>query len=123
MKEKHKILIVDDNEELCHSLADILELKEYKVACVFDGFKAIETVKKDYFGIIILDIKMPGLSGIETLQFIEKITPKTPVIIITAFADDILYKEGLRNQKICVIRKPIDINLLFQEIENLVTDK
>jgi len=123
LKEKQRILIVDDNEELCHSLSDILELENYKTTCVFNGHQAIETLKTDSFKIILLDIKMPGLSGIETLQVIKEITPTTPLIIITAFADDILYKEGLRDQKVCVIQKPIDIALLFQKIGNMLSGK
>jgi len=56
LKEPYKILIVDDNEDLCHSLSDILELKNYKVTSVYNGHQAIEAIKKEYFNIILLDI-------------------------------------------------------------------
>ncbi|MFH1191837.1 MAG: response regulator, partial [Candidatus Omnitrophota bacterium] len=86
MRLKHKILIVDDNKLLCHNLKDILELKGYQVICVYDGDQAIEAVKNDRFNVALMDVKMPGKNGIDTLKTLKQIAPELTVIFITAFA-------------------------------------
>lgn len=120
MISKRKVLIVDDNEKLCRNLADILELKGYEVNVVFDGYQAIEAVKKEHFNVILMDVKMPGLSGIETLKILKQIAPNMAVIMITAFADDVFFKEGLKSADFRVIQKPIDIDKFLIALENAV---
>ena len=118
MTRKRKILIVDDNEELCKNLSDILELKGYDVATAYDGYQALDAVKKDSFNIAIMDIKMPGMSGVDTLKILKQVAPGLTVILITAFADDTFYKEGLKNNiDYEVIQKPIDMDQLLAMLE------
>lgn len=123
MNSKHKILIVDDNEDLCKNIADILELKGYTVRTVYDGFQAIDAVKDDNFSIVLMDVKMPGLNGIDTLKILKQIAPVTAFIMITAFADDVFYKEGLKSGDFTVIQKPIDIDKVLVMIENVFRKK
>lgn len=115
--EKIKILVVDDNEEFCENMKDILEVKDYEVEVVYDGFSAIEIVKQKKFDIILLDIKMPIMNGLETYKKIKKITPDTKVFMITAYAVEDLIKEALKEGAFGVLRKPIDFNKLFDLIE------
>ncbi len=123
MKTKHSILIVDDNEELCKNLCDILELKGYDAQKAYDGYHAIECINSKDFSIVIMDIKMPGISGLDTLKILNQLNPKTTVIMITAFADDILYKEGLKNDAFKIIQKPIDIDKLLNILAEIVIKK
>lgn len=116
---KRKILIVDDNVELCKNLSDILELKGYKVISAYDGHQAIKAVKKDNFNIVFMDVKMPGMNGIDTLKILRQIAPGLAVILITAFADDIFYKESLKSGDFEIIQKPIDIDKLLVILENI----
>lgn len=120
---KQSILIVDDNEELCKNLCDILEFKGYEAHTAYDGYHAIECINSKNFSIVIMDIKMPGINGLETLKILKQLNPKTTVIMITAFADDILYKEGLKNDDFKIIQKPIDMDKLLALIENTLTNK
>jgi DNA-binding response OmpR family regulator len=120
MRLKDKILIVDDNKLLCDNLKDILKFKGYNIACVYDGHEAIKAVKEDDFKIVLMDIKMPGMSGIDTLKSLKKIAPGLTVIFITAFADDIFYKEGLKSGDFEVITKPIDIDKFLGRLEEIV---
>ena len=118
MAEKRKILIVDDNKELCKNLADILELKGYDCAIANDGYQALNAVKNGRFDFAVMDVKMPGMSGVDTLKVFKQIAPDMAVILITAFADDIFYKEGLKkNVDFDVIQKPIDIDQLLVMLE------
>ncbi len=118
MSLKRKILIVDDNIELCTNLLDILELKGYEVTVVYEGVKAIEAIKNCKFNAVLMDVNMPGLSGIETLKILKQIAPQLVIIMITAYADDIFYREGLKSGDYMVIQKPIDIDKLFILLEH-----
>ncbi len=109
MSQKFKLLIVDDNQDLCESLLDILELKGYEVMTVFNGYQAIAAVKKEQFNLVLMDVKMPGINGIDTLKILKKISPGLKVIMITAFADDVFYRAGLQNGDFEVVRKPLNI--------------
>lgn len=115
-----KILIVDDNRLLCNNLKDILELKGYQVSCVYDGDQAVEAVKNDHFEVALMDVKMPGKSGIDTLKALKQIAPELTVIFITAFADDIFYKEGLKSVDFEVITKPIDIDKFLSRLQEVM---
>ncbi len=117
MRSKSKILIVDDNVLLCNNLKDILVFKGYNVTCVYDGYEAIDAVKKDNFKIVLMDVKMPRMSGIDTLKSLRQIDPDVTVILITAFAEDILYKEGLKSGDFEVITKPIDVDELLGRLK------
>lgn len=117
MNLRKKILIVDDNEELCKNLSDILEYKGYEVTSVYDGYKAIEIFKKEKFEVVLLDVKMPGMNGVDTLRILKQIRSDILIIMITAFADDIFYREGLKNGEFKVIQKPIDVDKLLKILE------
>lgn len=123
MRTKHKILIVDDNEELCQNLTDILELKGYEISKAYDGYHAIESIKLKNFSVVIMDIKMPGINGLDTLKILKQINPKISIIMITAFADDIFYKESKKNNDLKIIQKPIDMDKFLSLIEGILTKK
>ena len=120
MKKKLKILVVDDNECLCKNLLDILDFKGFDAIEVHDGYKAIEIVKKNELDVVLMDVKMPGISGVETLGILKKIAPKLKVILITAFADDEVFKIGLEDCTYTVIQKPMDIDKLIAMIEEVI---
>lgn len=121
--DKRKILIVDDNVELCKNLSDILELKNYETVSVYNGYQAIEAVKNAKFDIVLMDVKMPGMNGIDALKALKQIAPHTLVIMITAFADDIFYKEGLKSGDVLVIQKPIDMDRLLSLLDSAAAEK
>ncbi len=123
MEEKHNILVVDDNEKLCKNLCDILELKGYDVYKAYDGYHAIECINTTNFSIVIMDIKMPGINGLDTLKILKRLTPNTSFIMITAFADDIFYKENFKNEDLKIVQKPIDMDKLLSVIEATIKKK
>lgn len=117
---KTKILIVDDNKLLCSNLKDILELKGYSVSCVYDGLEAVKAVKEDSFTVALMDIKMPGMNGIDTLKTLKQINPELIVIFITAFRDDIFCEEGLKSGACEIITKPFDIDKFLGRLEEVI---
>lgn len=112
-----KILVVDDNEEFCQNVKDILEMKDYAVATAYDGFKAVELVKQDGFDLVLMDVKMPKMDGVATFKRIQEIAPDTPVIMVTAFAVEDLIREALREGAFGSLKKPLDFDEIFELIE------
>jgi len=114
---KSKVLIVDDNERFCNNMVDILELKGYDIQGVYNGYQAIEAVKKQKFDVILLDFKLPNMNGIETLRILKGIDPDINVIMMTGFADDVINKDEIVNNNLKIIQKPVDIDKLCVMLE------
>ena len=114
MSEQTTVLIVDDNQGFCQNVKDILELKGYEVATAYDGFEAIELVKQNGFSVVLMDVKMPAMDGVETFKKIKELAPDTPVIMLTAFAVEELLREALREGAFGFLRKPLDFDKLFR---------
>ncbi|MFH1124032.1 MAG: response regulator [Pseudomonadota bacterium] len=122
MPKKLIILSVDDDLEFCQNAADIFEMKGYEVAIASDGFKALELVKQIGFDLVLMDIMMPLMDGVETLKKIKEIAPGMPVIMVSAYGVEDLVKEALREEAFGFLRKPVDFEKLYILIER-ATDK
>ena len=81
---KANILVVDDEKIARKSLADILRLEGYDVLAVEDGPKAIDSLTDQEFDLMLLDIRMPGMDGIEVMQKAIEVSPDTQIIMLTA---------------------------------------
>ena len=112
-----KVLVVDDDKEFCTSMTDILEAKGYDVESENSGQAAIAKVKEKSFDVILMDIKMPAMNGVEAFKKIKEISPRTAVIMVTAYSLEDLIKEALREGVFGVLRKPLDIDKLIEQIE------
>ena len=83
-----KFLIVDDEQDVVDNVSELFTLRNYNVITATSGTKALEMVKKENPNIIILDIRMPDISGIEVLKEVKKNYPKTRVIMLTGVEDE-----------------------------------
>lgn len=119
MSEKLRILVVDDNEEFCQNLADIMEMKGHRVATAQDGFKAIDLVKRDSFDLVLMDVKMPVMNGVETFKKVKEIAPLLPVVMVTAYQVEELIRDALREGAFGCLNKPLDFHKLFEIIEDV----
>jgi two-component system, NtrC family, response regulator HydG len=121
MKEptvKGRILLVDDNEAFLDSTKDVLEEEGYDIVTASSGNEAIKRVETQPFDLILMDIKMPGLSGVEAFVEIKKRTPGIKVIMCTAYIVEALIKKALTEGAYAVLNKPFEMNLLFRTIDN-----
>ena len=121
MQEKSRILVVDDNEQFCQNVSDILEMKGYEVMTASDGFKALEMIKRNGLDLVLMDIKMPVMDGVETFKKVKEMTPDTPVIMVTAYAVEDLITEALRAGSYGSLKKPLDFDQLLGLIEQATT--
>jgi len=109
MNEKPKILVVDDEESHRIMLRAVLTEEGYRVTEAADGTEAIRAVEKEAFDIILLDIRMTNMDGIEALSEIRKISPLVPVLIMTAYASVKTAVEALKAGAFDYMTKPLDI--------------
>lgn len=109
---KEHILVVDDDKLFLDTVSNTLTKEGYSVVVARSGYEAIQKVKQSFFMLIILDIRMPELDGIETLKKIREIEKKsrlkTAVIIITGYADEMAPVEAIKLGAVDYIFKPFD---------------
>jgi len=107
-----KILVVDDEIEVCKALKEFLSIKGYETFTAQSGKEALSIVAAENPHIVLLDIIMPGMSGIETLEEIKKTAPATGVVMITAVTDEAQGNQALEIGADDFITKPVDLDYL-----------
>ncbi len=117
MPEKVSILLVDDDEETLETISDILQEKGFYVETAKTGKEALEKTKKLVFNIVLLDIKLPDMSGIEVLKVLSEEHFPTMTIMITANATVQNAVDATNFGASAYILKPIDPEALFQAIK------
>jgi len=115
--EKAHILIVDDEESIRTALSDLLKQNGYDVSAAEDGYKAVEKVKDGEWDLAIVDLKMPGLDGIEVLRQINAINPNIVVIIITAYGTVESAVMAMKAGAVDYIMKPFSSDELLIRVE------
>jgi DNA-binding NtrC family response regulator len=120
---KIKVLLVDDEKEFVKTLAQRLELRDISVTTVYSGESAIEMAESIDFGVIILDVLMPNISGIDALKQISKIKPNTPIIMLTGEATVENAIQGMKLGAFDFLMKPTDTELLVEKITQAYTLK
>lgn len=120
---KGRILIVDDEETMRRSLGDILRLDGYHVQTASDGESALESLNRDTFDLMLLDLKMPGMDGLEVLQMASKIAPDTCVILLTAHGSLESAIEALRRQAFDYLLKPSSPKQILQSVGGAIAQR
>ena len=118
----NKILIVDDDPELRANLTEILNDEGYAMEEAASGREAIEKASSEHFSIILLDLMMPGMNGIDTLTELRRISPKTKVIMITAFATVENTVNAIKKGASDYITKPFRIEELLSVIRRTIEE-
>ena len=128
----YKILVVDDDSEMGRLLSDVLQGEGFSVLTLDESLEASRMIKKEEFDVIITDLKMKGLKGLDLLEEAKKVTPLTPVIIITAFgtiesaiqamkmgAYDYITKPFQLDEIVLTVKKALENRLLKKEVARL----
>jgi two-component system, NtrC family, nitrogen regulation response regulator NtrX len=112
------ILLIDDEASIRRTLKEILEFEKYQVLEAPDGFSAIDIFKKSAVDIVLLDIKMPKMDGLEVLDFLQEINPEVPVIMISGHGNIDTAVEAVKKGAFDYISKPPDLNRLLITLRN-----
>lgn len=119
MKDKKSLLVVDDDIAHRTMLRILLEV-EYKVFEADSGFAAIEKIQHTSFDLVLLDVCMPGISGMEVLDRLKACNPLLPVIMMTAYSSNEKAAHALEKGACGYLTKPFDFDNLRQTIEGAV---
>ena len=111
---KCKLLIVDDEKKMVKYLSKRLILRGFDVQTAFSGQEALPLINDHQFDVVLLDVLMPDMDGIETLKRIKEITPSTTVILLTGHPD--AESDGRKWGAFDCILKPFDLNDLVEKI-------
>lgn len=114
--EKIKLLIADDELEFATTLVARLELRNFAVTMVNSGSDALEAVEADTPDVLLLDLKMPDLDGLEVLARLRKNYPDLKVIILTGHGSFEAGREGMELGAYDYIMKPVDLNRLIEVV-------
>ncbi len=112
-----KILVIDDEKSIRNTLREILEYEKFEMDDTADGIEGIEMVKKNQYDVILCDIKMPKMDGIEVLENIIKLCD-TPVVMISGHGNIETAVEAIKKGAFDYIAKPLDLNRLLITIRN-----
>jgi DNA-binding NtrC family response regulator len=117
---KLKVCIVDDEVEFVTTLAERLELRGFEAQIATDGKKALHLIETDPSQVVILDVMMPGMGGLEVLQRIKEINPQIPVILLTGHSSTKEGREGMRLGAFDYLMKPLNIDDLIKKMQEAV---
>jgi DNA-binding response OmpR family regulator len=118
--EKQSVMLVDDEEEFVSALSERLMLRGIEVETALSGEEALAKFGKKQADVIILDVMMPGLSGLEVLRRIKMSYPRTHVILLTGHGSTKEGMEGMRLGAFDYLIKPVDIEELLAKMKEAV---
>jgi two-component system OmpR family response regulator len=113
-----RVLLVDDEEDFRTTLAKRMAKRKVEVAEAESGLAAVELLQNGVFDVVVLDVRMPGMDGIETLRRIKAIRPLVEVIMLTGHASVESGIEGMRLGAFDYLMKPCEINELLLKIQD-----
>jgi DNA-binding response OmpR family regulator len=116
-----RVLLVDDEPELVHTMAERLEIRDFEVDAVTSGAEALVKVKTEDYDVVVIDLKMPGMSGHAVMTAVRAEHPRLPIILLTghgAAEDD---EDGADLDQACAyLFKPVNIDELIKTMHECV---
>lgn len=129
MSDKLKVLVVDDDRRMVKTICDILLVKGFSPDLAYSGEEAVEKVQAEEPDCVLMDLKMIGIDGIETLKRLKGVAPDLPVVMMSAYATEEQMEEARREGAYAILTKPVDIqqvlsffSLLRKEKSVLIVD-
>ena len=113
-----QILLVDDNEDFLDSTRDVLEEEGYRVSTARDGEQALSLMDQDLFDVVLMDIKMPKMNGVETFIKMKEKKPDIKVVLFTAFVLSKLIRLAHQEGALAIYDKPINMGELLALLKN-----
>ena len=114
---KAKVLVVDDDRGFAEAMVERLQLHDYDAAACFSGREAAERVQSARIDVVVLDLMMPDMDGIQTLDRIKKASPLTEVILLSANTTLMAAVDGMRRGAFEYLTKPCDADTMTRKID------
>lgn len=119
-KEQGSILLVEDEENLQEALKLNLELEGYEVSCASDGTQALKRIDEEYFDLIILDVMLPGIDGIDVAENVRLNNNEVPILMLSAKSSSAEKVLGLKKGADDYITKPFNLEELLLRVKKLI---
>jgi DNA-binding NtrC family response regulator len=116
-----RIMIIEDDEEMRSVLKDFFEEEGFEIDSASNGVDALRILSKDHFDLIITDIRMPGLTGLDILPRIKSLEPETPIVVITAYGGDDVRRRSIERGATTYLEKPIRLSHLRTLVREVVS--
>lgn len=123
MSRTGRVLVVDDDVMMAKTLAEILQLRGWEVATAFDGAAAVAAATAERFDVVLMDIKMPGMNGVQAFKAMKAANPATKVVLMTAYAAQELIGEAEREGVMRVLAKPLNVGKLLEYLAAVLESK
>jgi len=117
MSETSSVLVVDDSIGICQTMSMILRRKGFEVSCAADGPAAVEKVRERPFDAVLLDIRLPGMDGVEVHKRIRSLRPGAKVAMMTAYAVEDKVRDALSAGADTVFYKPLDMDAIINYLQ------
>lgn len=112
-----KIMVVDDQAGIRMLLEEVFKKEGYSILTASNGNQALEIIEENNVDLVLLDMKIPGMSGLEILKKIKQVRPDLKVMVMTAYGESDIVKEALRNGAMSHFSKPFDLHELITSVE------
>jgi len=116
-RDTPQILIVEDDEAMREFLCQAISRSGYYVEAVQDGTEALRRVEESHFDLLLTDIRMPGLDGLELARLVRRRYPNLSVLLVTAYVQDALGATDLDGAGVDVLSKPFNLSELIDRVE------
>lgn len=113
MGGRQRILVVDDDRRMVKTVCDILQVKGFDALPAYSGEEAVERAQGESFDCVLMDIKMPGIDGIEALKGIKAVAPELPVVLMSAYSTEEQAGGASRHGAYAVLTKPVDVQMVL----------
>lgn len=114
-----RVLIIDDDRDHAESIVDILSMKGHQVEAAFSGEAGVKVFREEDFDLVFMDVKLPGMNGVETFFEFKKIRPDAKVMMMTGYSVEQLLSQAIENGAMGVLRKPFAIADLLHVLDEV----
>ncbi len=110
----NRVLIVDDNHELAENIAELLADEGYETSVAFSSEQALELARKHNYNLVLADIRMPGMNGVELIEVLGKLNPEATFLLMTAYTSDKTLAKAMRSGVEAILPKPLAVERLLE---------
>lgn len=121
--DKFRVLLVDDEEELVSALVERLSYRGVMAEYVLNGLDAVKKIIENGYDVVVIDLKMPGMSGVEVVKVIREERPELPLLLITGHGSPADQLEELPEGVYDYLAKPINLEDLIEKMEEAIASK
>jgi excisionase family DNA binding protein len=115
------VLVVDDEKSIRETVAEFLRAENYRVITAVSGEQAIESAQREMPDVVLLDLVMPGMNGIEVLKELHRMDPDLPVVMITAYPDSEMMSQAMQFPPVMLLPKPVKKAVLIRTVQRVLS--